>query len=165
MSYPPQTYSGAGEIGCVLRRADDQPPDLEIGEGSSLRYLATGTMTGGDLGLYHCTFLGPASGADPHFHRSLWEWFYVEAGTVQLYDGDHWVDGTRGDFLLVPKGSIHGFRNLSGAPASMLLGFVPGAPREEFFTGFARLAEGSWRPSQEEFRDFMRQHDNYLVAA
>ena len=34
-----------------------------------------------------------------------------------------------GDFLFVPEGGIHGFRNESGAPASMLLLFAPGAPR------------------------------------
>lgn len=167
MSYPPQGYSGTGEISAVMRLVDGQPPDLEIGEGSQLQYLVTGAMTSGELGLYHCKFLGPPSGADPHYHKTISEWFYIEAGTVQFYDGDRWVDRTQGGFLFLPRGGIHGFRNVSGEPASMLLGFVPGREdREEFFQGFADLAAGRWRPkSREEFDAFMREHDNFLVAA
>ncbi len=72
-------------------------------------------------------------GPDPHFHRSISESFYVLSGTISLFDGSSWVDGTPGDFLYVPQGGVHGFRNESGEPASMLILFTPGAPREDYF--------------------------------
>jgi len=50
-------------------------------------------------------------------------------GTVRLYDGDEWADANPGDFHYVPEGGIHAFKNESGAPASMLLLFSPGAAR------------------------------------
>jgi hypothetical protein len=59
----------------------------------------------------------------------------------------------------VPEGGIHGFRNESGEPASMLLHFVPGAPREEYFEGMADLAV-TGRPSDEEMAAFYLRHDN-----
>lgn len=56
-----------------------------------------------------------------------------------LYDGD-------GE---VPPGGLHGFRNESGARASMLLHFAPGAPREPYFEGLNRLAAGErWTPEE-----------------
>jgi hypothetical protein len=49
-----------------------------------------------------------------------------------------------------------GFRNESGAPASMLLHFAPGAPREDYFEGLVGLTD----MTDEERADFMRYHDN-----
>jgi mannose-6-phosphate isomerase-like protein (cupin superfamily) len=53
------------------------------------------------------------------------EAFFVLSGTVRLYDGNDWADGTQNDFLYVPPGGIHGFRNESDAPASLLMLFAP----------------------------------------
>jgi hypothetical protein len=50
-------------------------------------------------------------------------------------------------------GGIHGFRNESGEPASMLLHFAPGAPREGYFEGLAEWVRDG-RPSDEEVADF-----------
>ena len=122
MSYPAPRYPGAtGEISAALRRAG-QPYSLEIGHGGSqVHYLATGTATGGEFGLYRWDFTGPPSGPDPHFHKTISESFYILSGTVRLYDGRRWVDAVPGDFLFVAEGGIHGIRNESGEPASMLL--------------------------------------------
>ena len=40
----------------------------------------------------------------------------------------------------MPIGGVHGFRNESGEPASMLLLFTPGAPREDYFETLADAA-------------------------
>ena len=58
-----------------------------------------------------------------------------------------------------PAGGIHGFRNESGAPASMLLHFAPGAPREGYFEGLAEFAV-SGAPSDEDMAAFFLRHDN-----
>jgi hypothetical protein len=59
----------------------------------------------------------------------------------------------------VPPGGIHGFRNESGEPASMLLHFAPGAPREGYFEGLAKFAV-SGQPSDAEMAEFYLRHDN-----
>ncbi|HEY6594335.1 MAG TPA: cupin, partial [Asanoa sp.] len=64
-----------------------------------------------------------------------------------------------GDFLYVPEGGIHAFRNESGEPASMLILFAPGAPREGYFEGIRELA----RMSEEEKQDFYLRHDNHWL--
>ena len=138
MSYPAPKYPGAtGDISAVLRRAD-QPYNLEIGHGGTqVHYLASGPATGGEFGLYRWDFTGPPSGPDPHFHKTISESFYLLSGTVRLFDGRRWADAGPGDFLFVAEGGIHGIRNESGEPASMLLLFAPGAPREEYFERLA----------------------------
>jgi mannose-6-phosphate isomerase-like protein (cupin superfamily) len=109
------------------------------------------------FGLYRWDFKGPPSGPDPHFHRSISESFYVLSGTVRLYDGDKWVDGRPGDFLYVPEGGIHGFRNESGEPASMLILFAPGAPREDYFERVATTGQ----MSEADRTEFYLRHDTF----
>ena len=147
----------------MLRRAG-QPYDLEIGHGGTqVHYLATGPATGAEFGLYCWDFTEPPSGPDPHLHKTMSESFYILSGTVRLYDGRRWDDAGPGDFLLVPEGGTHGFRNESGEPASMLLLFAPGAPREEYFESLAEWALTGHRPSAEERAEFLLRHDAYWL--
>jgi oxalate decarboxylase/phosphoglucose isomerase-like protein (cupin superfamily) len=105
-----------------------------------------------------------AGGPDAHFHRTMAESFYVILGTVKIFDGHEWLDAQPGDFVHVPPGGLHGFRNDSAAPASMLIHFAPGAPREAYFEGLARWATGG-RPSEEDVEAFYREHDNLFIEA
>jgi mannose-6-phosphate isomerase-like protein (cupin superfamily) len=160
--YPDPSYLGDGEVSAVTRRAG-QAHDLEIGAGGTrVHYLATAALTQGEFGLYRWDFTGPRSGPDPHFHQTVSESFFVLSGTVSLYDGRAWSDAGPGDYMFVPEGGIHGFRNVSGQPASMLLLFAPGAPRELYFEGLAAWAAGQ-RPGAEERTRFLLRHDNHLV--
>ena len=108
--------------------------------------------------------MGPdPAGANPHYHRTFSESFFVLSGIVQLYDGKGWFDAHPGDFDYVPEGGLHGFRNESGEPVSLLILFVPGAPREAYFEGLVEIAEGRWKPSPEELQAFLEEHDNIYV--
>ena len=159
MSYPePRYHDDTGEVSATYRAAD-QPPEVVYPNGNTVHYLATGEATHGLFGLYRWEFGTEVSGPDPHFHRTLTESFYVLAGTVRIYDGTRWIDTQPGDFVHVPEGGIHGFRNESGEPASMLLHFAPGAPREGYFEGLAEFAR-SGRPGPDKLAEFYRLHDN-----
>ena len=162
MSYPEPTYHGeAGEASATVRR-NSSPPDITYANGTTADYLATGASTDGLFGLYRWNMTAEPSGPGPHFHRTLAESFYVLAGTVRIFDGNTWIDAVPGDFIHVPPGGIHGFRNESGAPASLLIHFSPGAPREAYFEGLARWAtDGS--PGPDEAKAFYREHDNNWI--
>jgi mannose-6-phosphate isomerase-like protein (cupin superfamily) len=161
--YPPARYAGvAGAASAWLRRSDE-PPDLVGATGGACEYLATGAQTDGDYGLYRWTMGPTPSGPAPHFHRSLAEAFYVLTGAMRLYDGEQWVDAGPGDFLHVPAGGVHGFRNESGAPASMLILFTPGAPRETYFEGTFEMGRTGVRPSDDVMAEFFDRHDTFWV--
>jgi mannose-6-phosphate isomerase-like protein (cupin superfamily) len=161
-TYPPATYHGAeGEATARLRR-HDHPAELRTVAGFA-HYLATGATTGGQFGLYRWDMGPKAGGPGPHFHRTISESFFVLEGEVSLYDGTGWTPTGPGDFCFVPEGGLHGFRNESEAPASMLILFSPGAPREAYFEGLNRFARSGTWPDQEELLAFFAEHDNHYV--
>jgi mannose-6-phosphate isomerase-like protein (cupin superfamily) len=143
-------------------RPTDHAPELVYPSGGQVRYLATGASTGGGFGLYRWEMAAAPSGPEPHFHKTISESFYLLTGAVRLYDGKQWVEGGPGDFLFVPEGGIHAFRNESGEPASMLILFAPGAPREDYFETLARVAEGLVLTDEEKTEFFLR-HDTYWI--
>jgi quercetin dioxygenase-like cupin family protein len=160
MSYPEPLYHGdTGLINATLEAAD-RAPDLSYPSGGTVHYLATGASTGGQFGLYRWEMAASQGGPKPHFHRAISESFYVLSGTIALYDGARWIDGQPGDFLFVPEGGIHAFRNDSGAPATMLILFAPGAPREDYFETTSRMAAGL-QLSDDEKTAFYLRHDTF----
>lgn len=89
---------------------------------------------------------------DVDLRRRVW-------AVSELYDGNEWADGHQGDFLYVPPGGIHGFRNEADEPASTLMLAAPGAPREAYFEGFGALAD----MTEGERREWFIRHDNYWI--
>jgi len=162
MSYPDPIYHGeGGDLSATFRPAT-QAAELAAASGNRTHYLATGAQTGGKFGLYRWDMGPHRSGPDPHFHRSITESFFVLEGRVRIYDGREWLDTGPGDFVHVPEGGVHGFRNESGEPASMLLLFSPGAPREDYFE---TLADPDRRAAMDEraWAEFYLRHDNHWL--
>jgi mannose-6-phosphate isomerase-like protein (cupin superfamily) len=161
MSYPEPRYLGdPGLVNATFRPAT-YDPDVRYRAGGTAHYLVTGATTDSHFGLYRWDMPETRGGPDPHFHRSISESFFVLAGTVGLYDGRAWIEATPGDFLYVPEGGIHAFRNADG-PASMLILFAPGAPREDYFETLARVGEGMAMTDEEKTAFFLR-HDTFWV--
>ena len=159
MSYPDPRYPGdKGELSAVYR-AEDTGSQLTVRLRTEVHYLATGTATNGQFGLYRWDMAGPPAGPSPHFHRTFSESFYILSGAVRLFDGRRWIDAVAGDFMYVPEGGVHAFRHESDQPASMLILFSPGAPREGFFEALAEIAATGRRPSDEEWNDLYLRHD------
>lgn len=159
MSYPDHRYTGEGGESTTWHRADNTAPDIVYPNGNTAHYLVTGDRSDGLLGMYRWNMGPEPSGPGPHFHRSFSESFYVLTGSVRVFDGNDWVDTQPGDYMYAPPGGLHGFRNESGEPASMLILFAPGAPREPYFEGLLNLSE----MSADEQADFMAIHDNHYV--
>ena len=139
--YPPPLYFGdQGQVSATYRRRDHEP-ELHRATGTSIHYLATGASTDGPFGLYRWE-MGPGPGGPgPHFHRTnAGNTFYVLEGSIAIFDGEKWIETEPGDWVHVPPGGLHGFKNTSGLPAKMLLHFAPGVPREECFAKNGRFS-------------------------
>ena len=157
--YPPARYThDKPEVSAWLKRGD-APPDHDSFGLVQYRYLADQRATGGDYGLYRVDIAPKAGGPGPHFHRAMSEAFYVLSGSMKLYNGTEWVHGHQNDFLYVPPGGVHGFRNEADEPASILMVFSPGAPREHYFEGLSRLGD----MTEEERREWFIANDNFFV--
>lgn len=116
--------------------------------------LASPSDTGGAYTLYRIDLPPRAGGARPHFHRTFVESFTVLSGTVTLLDGSAWVAGGAGDHLVVPVLGVHGFRNDTDEPASMLMLSVPGADRGAYFR---ELLDGPLTAER------LAAHDQFMV--
>jgi quercetin dioxygenase-like cupin family protein len=105
--------------------------DLYVGPGDYYRFLVTGEETGGAYFAMEA-IVPPGGGPPPHIHRNEEETFYVLEGEMEFRLGDDTITATAGDFVNVPRGTVHNFHNASGADARMILTFTP-AGMEHFF--------------------------------
>jgi quercetin dioxygenase-like cupin family protein len=155
----------AGEISAEFHARDGVESLTFKSSGTHVRFVAPGTATRGQYGLFEWNMQPHTAGADAHFHKTFSESFFVLTGTVEFFNGQRWVKGRPGDFLYVPMGGIHGFRALSDEPSSMLILFAPGPPREKYFLELAEIRETGRVMSDEEWTGFFAKHDQYPVPS
>ena len=107
--------------------------------GQRLDFLATGEATGGRYSLFHVFVPAGPPGPLPHRHRHADEFFFVIEGRVEVLVDDAWRPLGPGQFLHVPRGTLHTFRNVTSDAARMLSGFAPSG-FERFFRDFGHPA-------------------------
>jgi quercetin dioxygenase-like cupin family protein len=153
------TYLGeTGENTGLLRTS---APSLAMGPGAATlaTFVAPGSVTGGQFGLFRWDMPASSGGSGLHFHRGFSESFYVVSGTVRLFGGGKWTEVSEGGFRFVPPGGVHGFSNGSAAPASMLILFAPGVAREKYFEELAAIRTSGAVPTDEEWAALFARHD------
>ena len=98
--------------------------------GGLFTYLVTGTESGGSY-FTLIVDVGPEAGPPPHIHHLEEEQFYVLDGQLTYYVGDQTFEVSAGDFIHIPRGTVHSFRN-GQKPSRLLATFSP-AGIEGFF--------------------------------
>jgi quercetin dioxygenase-like cupin family protein len=101
------------------------------GPGDMYTFLVTGEQTGGAYFVMEA-LVPPGGGPPPHIHRNEDETFYVVEGQCRITIGDKVVLARAGDFVNIPKGTVHCFYNDGTETARMILTFTP-AGMEGFF--------------------------------
>ncbi|CCH90929.1 conserved membrane protein of unknown function, putative Cupin 2 conserved barrel domain [Modestobacter italicus] len=138
----------------VFSRRDGQP------SAGRTRFVATGTQTRGDFGLFEMTMAPGGSGPGPHLHRTFSESFHVLEGSLAVLAGEEWTTAHAGDLVYVPRSGVHGFRAAGpDVGARFLILFTPGIPREDYFTGLHELTTGGRTPTTAEIDAFALRHD------
>lgn len=159
------TYLGdTGDVSAEFHARDDVDTLTFGTSGTHVRFVAPGLATRGQFGLFEWNMQPRTGGADPHFHKTFSESFFVLAGTVEFYDGNGWTQARTGDFLYVPMGGVHGFRAPTDEPSSMLILFAPGAPREEYFRALAEIRDTGRTLTEDEWTEFFARHDQYRAG-
>lgn len=104
-------------------RPDGTAPAL-WGPGDRYDLLATGEETNNAFFQFEAT-VPTGGGPPPHVHSREDESFYVVSGDLEILIGDSTHRAKAGDFIFVPRGTVHGFKNLGHATAVQLVTFVP----------------------------------------
>jgi quercetin dioxygenase-like cupin family protein len=74
----------------------------------------------------------PGGGTPLHIHHREEESFYLLEGVLDITLGEKKVKATTGDFVQIPRGTIHAFLNAGSTTARMLLFFSP-AGMDKYF--------------------------------
>jgi mannose-6-phosphate isomerase-like protein (cupin superfamily) len=72
------------------------------------------------------------AGFGPHRHGALEETFLIRSGELEFLIGEDATTVLPGDFIRVPAGVRHGYRNVTNEPVDLLVTFVPGGFEELF---------------------------------
>lgn len=74
----------------------------------------------------------PGAGPPPHVHSREDETIYVLDGTLRAWLEGVQYDVSTGDFVHMPRGVEHHFKNISEKPTKLLLSYTPGGFEEWF---------------------------------
>ncbi|MDA3644094.1 quercetin 2,3-dioxygenase [Saccharopolyspora indica] len=94
---------------------------------------ATGENTGGSLSLMEVS-VPPGDGPPPHIHSNEDEGIYVLAGDLEFFSGDQTFKAGPGDFIFIPRGTVHSLRNIGVHPGKTLTMYTPGG-MDRYFAG------------------------------
>jgi len=94
------------------------------GPGDRYTFLVTGAQSDGAYFTLEA-LVPPRGGPPPHLHRREHESFYLLEGTVSLTVGNQTIRASKGDFVHIPRGTLHTFRDDGETVARMLVVFSP----------------------------------------
>jgi quercetin dioxygenase-like cupin family protein len=115
------------------------------GAGDQLRLLVTGAETGGAFFMAE-TIVPPGGGPPPHLHTREDESFFLQEGTLTVQVGDQMLQASPGDFVFLPRGIVHTFKNTSSSDAKMLVIGTPAGFEGFFEETFYPVVEGEAPP-------------------
>ena len=102
--------------------------------GDTYTIKAAAESTSGSLGLVEAT-VPPGSGPVDHVHARADEGFYVLSGELEILDGSSTLLARAGDFVFIPRGIRHRFKNTGVHGARLLFMFTPGGVEGVFRYG------------------------------
>ena len=115
------------------------------GPGDEVTFLITGEETDGAVFMSELS-VPPAGGPPPHIHHREDESFYIREGTLAIRVGDRTANVSPGDFVHVPQGTVHCFKNTGNTHAKMLVTFTPAGMERFFEEGFYPAGDRSVGP-------------------
>ena len=93
--------------------------------------LITGAETGGAFFMAEVSVV-PGGGPPPHVHSREDESFYLQQGTLAVQVGDRALKVSAGDFVHMPRGMMHSFKNVGEETAKLVMVATP-AGLENYF--------------------------------
>lgn len=112
--------------------------------GDLYNFLATSEHTSGRYAIWHAT-IHPGGGPPPHVHTREHEAFYILRGNLSAFDQGERVVVGPGSLIILPKDSLHWFKNETDEPVEMLILISPGGT-EEMFRQFGAPWPSTERP-------------------
>src|SRR5437867_2831549 len=87
-----------------------------MGRGIIYNFLATGEETNNSFFQFEA-IVPMGGGPPPHIHSREDESFYVVSGSLEMVLGASTYQAKAGDFVFIPRGTVHRFRNVGPGTA------------------------------------------------
>ncbi|ONI84647.1 hypothetical protein ALI22I_29350 [Saccharothrix sp. ALI-22-I] len=129
----------------VIHHSAGKGPSVWFGD-AVYTFKATTATTGGSLTFAEAT-VPPGGGPPPHVHPSTDEAFFILGGELEFLKGEETFLAGEGDFVWVPRGTRHRFRNVGLHNSRMLFLFTPAAGMEGFFNAIGTEAKPGVAPA------------------
>jgi len=115
------------------------------GPGDQVRFLITGAETGGAFFTAEVT-VPPGGGPPLHVHQREDESFHLLEGTLTIQAGGTTLNASPRDFVYLPRGMAHSFKNTGNADAKFLVVVTPAGLENFFAETFDPATDRSSRP-------------------
>lgn len=113
--------------------------------GCKITFLVTGAESDGIYSTMELV-VEPEAGPGPHTHPLAEEQFYILDGTLHFKVGDMDFYANTGDFVHIPRGTVHSWTNEAGRPVRTLATFSPAGMEGHFLRLGEPYSEGSTAP-------------------
>lgn len=90
-----------------------------------LGHRVTMLPVGGRVAVIEVVTPAGVPGPPPHHHEDADESFYVTAGRLGVMCGETWTTLEPGDYINVPRGAVHSFRNEGPDDVRVITAFEP----------------------------------------
>ena len=114
---------------------------MYCGPGDRVSFLATGAESHGTCFISE-GLLAPGGGPQPHIHHNEDESFYILEGSATFQADGRTIHAKPGDFIHIPRGTVHSLKNEGTVPARALIIISPAGP-----TGMQQFFEESFTPT------------------
>ncbi len=114
--------AGNGERKIKVTRPGEGPTCNVVGD--TYRFLGTGRDTDATYFIMEA-LVPPGGGPPPHIHTREDETFYLLEGQIEFLLGEETIVAGPGDFVNVPRGTVHRFQNTGTETARLVLTFTP----------------------------------------
>ncbi len=98
----------------------------------------------------------PGAIAPPHVHRSADEYFFIKEGQMHFVCDGIEFDAPAGTSVLIPRGVVHNWVNMTDQPVRTLVTFTPGGIEQMFKELAAVFPHG--------IEELAARYDTYLVT-
>ncbi len=136
---------------------------IRIGQ-VGIRFLLEAGDTNGSLAMFEFMVPVAAKVPVPHYHRDYDETIYGLEGTVTFTVDGKAVDIGPGESYFIPRGAVHGFKNLRQTDAKALAVVSPALIGLEFFRDTAAVVNAGGPPDMEKLKAVLAKHGLVAVA-